>query len=176
MSSRRRRKTGGLWSRKYVVAVVALLLLGTLSTLALTYMQTELREPWGAQYTLTYTGASIELSNPHTTVVGKNTLYVEFDVTPSDKEVRCRFTVTPLDSNQDPLDAAGDTRTTTVTWYPTGGGNPISDFKKVDAGLPMQTVHNMPSAQRINKIRIKWTNDNFLSEYEGVKILIEDIE
>ena len=40
----------------------------------------------------------------------------------------------------------------------------------------MQTVHNMPSAQRINKIRIKWTNDNFLSEYEGVKILIEDIE
>jgi len=49
--------------RTYIIIVAALIILGTVSSLALTYVQTEFDEPWGAQYTLQYTGASVELSN-----------------------------------------------------------------------------------------------------------------
>lgn len=173
---RRRRRATGLWRRRYITAIITLLVLGTLSTFALTYVQTELEEPWGAQYTLTYTGASIELSNPQTTIVNQDSLYVEFDITPSDKNVKCKFVITPMDINGDPIDAQGTSRTTTVTWYLTAGGSLTPDSKQTDAGLDMETTHNMPSLAQINKVRIRWTNNGFLDEYESAQILIEDIE
>ena len=172
---RRRRKAGGIWRRKYVVAILALLVLGTISTFALTYVQTELEEPWGAQYTLTYTGSTIELSNPRTTIVDSNSLYVEFDVTPTDKDVKCKFVITPMDINGDPIAAEGTTRTATVTWYLTAGGSLTPNTQQIDAGQDLETTHNMGSSSQINKVRIKWTNSGFLDEYESVQILIEDI-
>jgi hypothetical protein len=158
---KRRKKAAGIWRRRYVVAILVLLVLGTLSTFALTYVQTSLEEPWGAQYTLTYTGASIVIGNPKTTIVDQNTLYVEFDITPSDKDVKCKFVITPLDINGDPIDA---------------GGTLSPDTKQVDAGMDLTTTHNMGSPSKLNKMRIRWTSTNFLSLYESVRILIEDIE
>jgi len=172
---RRRKKAAGIWRRKYVVAILALLVLGTLSTFALTYVQTELEEPWGAQYTLTYGGASIVLDNPTTTIVDSDSLYVEFDLTPTDKDVKCKFVITPLDINGDPIAADGTTRTATVTWYLTAGGTLAPSTVQIDAGQDLSTTHNMPSLSKVNKMRIKWTNTGFLSEYESVQILIEDI-
>ncbi len=173
---KRRKKAAGIWRRRYIVAIIALIVLGTLSTFALTYVQTSLEEPWGAQYTLTYTGASIVIGNPKTTIVDQNTLYVEFDITPSDKDVKCKFVITPLDINGNPIDAGGTSRTATVTWYLTAGGTLSPDTKQVDAGMDIITTHNMGSPSKLNKMRIRWTSTNFLSLYESVRILIEDIE
>ncbi|MBT3284926.1 hypothetical protein HN807_11890 [Candidatus Bathyarchaeota archaeon] len=163
--------------RTYIVIIIALLILGTVSTFALTYVQTELEEPWGAQYTLDYTGASIELSNPDTTVVDQDTIRVSFDITPNDKIVKCKFVIIPLDINDDPIDAIGSTgRTATITWYSTGGGQHGQEQKQVDPGFDLETTMIMSTSGLIESMRIEWVNDGFAAEYESVRILIEDVE
>ncbi len=173
---RRRRAAGGL-RRTYLIIILALLILGTVSTFALTYVQTELEEPWGAQYTLDYTGASITLSNPHTTVVDQDTVRVTFDIAPIDKIVKCKFVITALDINGDPIDAQGSTgRTTTLTWYSTGGGQHGQEQKQVDPGFDLETTMTMSNSGLIESMRIEWENDGFAAEYESVRILIEDVD
>lgn len=174
---RRRRRAAGGMRRTYIVIIIALLILGTVSTFALTYVQTELEEPWGAQYTLDYTGASIQLSNPETTIVDQDTIRVLFDITPDDKDVKCKFVITPLDINDDPIDAEGSSgRTTTVTWYSTGGGQHGQEQKQVDPGFDMEATITMATAGQIDNMRIEWVNDGFAAEYESVRILIEDVD
>jgi hypothetical protein len=174
---RRRRRAAGGMRRTYLVIIIALLVLGTVSTFALTYVQTELEEPWGAQYTLDYTGASIELSNPHTTIVDQDTIRVTFDITPNDKIVKCKFVITALDINGDAIDAVGSTgRTTTLTWDSTGGGQHGQEQKQVDPGLDMEATITMSTSGYIESMRIEWVNDGFAEEYESVIILIEDVE
>lgn len=165
--------------RTYIVVVVALIVLGVASTFALTYVQTELEEPWGAQYTLQYTGASVELSNPETTVVDDDTVEVTFDITPNDKEVTLKFVITPLDSNEDPIVAVGSSgRTCTVTWYKTGGAGAgqLQVSKQVDIDEDFEVTLTMPAVAYIESMRVEWIDEGFTAKYEGVRILVEDVE
>ena len=177
--SRRRRRPSGGMRRTYIVVIAGLIILGVASTFALTYVQTELEEPWGAQYTLQYTGASVELDNPETIVVDDDTVEVYFDVTPNDKEVTLKIVVTPLDINGDPIVAVGSSdRTCTVTWYKTGGAGAgqLQASKQVDIGADFEVTLTMPSVAYVESMRVKWVDTGFTAEYEGVRILVEDVE
>lgn len=162
--------------RTYIVIAILLLILGTASTFALTYVQTELEEPWGAQYTLQYTGASIELDNPETTRIDENTLEVQFDIIPDDKDVKCRFVITPLDINGHVIKAG------------LGGGSARAELNVVQGSAQapkeklyadievMELTYLMSSAARVDTLTLRWENPGFFAEYEGVRINIEDIE
>lgn len=161
--------------RTYIVIAILLLILGTASTFALTYVQTELEEPWGAQYTLQYTGASIELSNPLTTIIDEDNIKVEFDITPSDKEVKCKFVISPLDINGDEIKADADGATTDIT-INVIGANDFSVTRVTNAVDEMTVQYNMLDSRMTEKLVIEWENDGFFAEYESVEIFIEDIE
>jgi len=165
--------------RTYIIIVAALIILGTVSSFALTYVQTELDEPWGAQYTLQYTGASVELSNPETTVVNNNTVRITFDITPNDKDVQLKFVITPLDIDGEPIVAVGSSgRTCTVTWYKTGGegAGQLQANKQVDRDSVFEVTLTMPVLAQVESMRVEWVDDGFTETYEGVRILVEDVE
>jgi hypothetical protein len=162
--------------RTYVVISILLLILGVASTFALTYVQTELEEPWGAQYTLQYTGSSIELSNPQTTINDDDSVTVKFDITPNDKDVKCKFVIVPLDINNDKIKADADGGTTDITITAVGASYPGIATKVTSTGANMEVSYSMIDAYKVGKITIEWDNTGFFSEYESVQIFIEDIE
>jgi len=165
--------------RTYIIIVAALIILGTVSSFALTYVQTELDEPWGAQYTLQYTGASVELSNPETVVIDDDSVEITFDITPNDKEVQLKFVITPLDIDGEPVVAVGSSgRTCTVTWYKTGGSGEgqLQALKQVDQDSDFEVTLTMPSLAQIESMRVEWIDEGFTAMYEGVRILVEDVE
>ena len=162
--------------RTYIVISILLLILGVASTFALTYVQTELEEPWGAQYTLQYTGASIELSNPKTTIVDENSIKVEFDITPNDKDVKCKFIISPLDVNNDKIKADADGGSTDIM-ISVSGASDLDPAPKITGAVDEMTVsYSMPGDYTIYKLTLEWENDGFFAEYESVEIFIEDIE
>ena len=163
--------------RTYIVIVAALIILGVVSTFALTYVQTELEEPWGAQYTLQYVGASIELSNPETTVVDEDSVEVTFDIIPNDKDVRLKVVIIPLDMNNATLTVEGSTvGTCTITWYLTDGGQYTEPNVQVNSLEDFEATITMGIARRVKSMRIKWNDDGFTARYEGVRVLVEDVE
>ena len=161
--------------RTYIVIAILLLILGTASTFALTYVQTELEEPWGAQYTLQYTGSSIELSNPETTINGDDSVTVQFDITPDDKDVKCKFVIKPLDVNGDTIEANAGGATTQITLNVLDASDIIVDRSTAETN-DMEVTYSMVDSHMIGNLIIEWTNDGFFAEYESVEIFIEDIE
>lgn len=162
--------------RTYIVIAILLLILGVASTFALTYVQTELEEPWGAQYTLQYTGSSIELSNPQTTIIDDHSVKVEFDITPADKDVKCKFIITPLDINNDEIEGDADGGSIQIHIDAVGSSDIHPSQKIVGANIDMDYTYSMIELKKIDKISVTWENDGFFSEYESVQIFIEDIE
>jgi len=163
--------------RTYIIIVAALIILGTVSSFALTYVQTELDEPWGAQYTLQYVGASIGLSNPETTVIDDDTVELIFDITPNDKDVKLKVVIIPLDMNNATLTVAGSTvGTCTVTWLLTDGSQLKEPNVQLNYGEDFEATITMNLARQIDRMRIKWVDEGFTARYEGVRVLVEDVE
>ncbi|MCW4013012.1 MAG: hypothetical protein NWF07_08480 [Candidatus Bathyarchaeota archaeon] len=182
--------------RKYIVAVLLLLSLGVMSTLALSFTQTNLTENWDTIYTLQYGLSDLTLTTPTDTDLG----------TPNDGDLQVSipastasaltpvFTVEALDVNGDVIstDTAMTMEISVSLWNgATQIGTTQSDTVTVVSGTPEEIsgtisysgVSGLPSAA-ITKIVVKFDcsvgtgfgtgTDAFEVEYEQLRITVQD--
>lgn len=179
-------------NKKYIVAVLLLLSFGVMSTLALSFTQTNLTENWDTIYTIQYGLSDLTLSEPTDTQLGS----IDGDLTvsipaSSSVAVTPKITVEPLDSlnaiistddaktyqitvelydsNDDQL---GSTQTITVN--PGGSETPISGTAtftvSTDQIAYIVVAFNCPDAIGFG------TSDGqaFETVYEKMRLKIED--
>lgn len=90
-----------------------------------------------------------------------------------------KVVIIPLDSIGDPITAVGSSgRTCTVTWYKTGGAaaGQLQASKQVDIDEDFEVTLTMPAMAYVESMRVKWVDTGFTAKYEGVRILVEDVE
>jgi len=185
--------------RKYIVAVLLLLSFGVMSTLALSYTQTDLTENWDTIYTLQYGESDLSLTEPTETdliLSGTATdgeLQVSIPATTA-TAVTPKFTIEPLDSGGsvmstddtisvdvsvslwDGVSQIGSTQTDTIS---------ISGTETdIEGVVSFSGISGLPSSA-IDKIVIKFDCDSstgfgtsdlqaFEEVYEQLRITIED--
>jgi len=190
--------------RKYIVAVLLLLTLGVVSTLALTYQTGTLTENWDTIYTLQYGTSDLSLSagsNLVTDLGASATDNVMSVTIPSScaSAVTPALTVTPLDTNGDFIytDATGGTFQITVTLVDSSDG--VLDEETITITLDTgetwitgtatfsDTDPDLPSSD-IAEVQLSFSfpsaanfgltggpySSKFEAIYEGMEITVED--
>ena len=162
--------------RKYIVAVLALLMLGVVSTLALGTFTSDLTETLTTDTTLSYDEASATLSVPNTdTTLGSSIISVEFTVTQS-AEQQIDFTATACSDSDGAtaINAVSGATYSYVIGY-AGGVDDTADDVTITIGQPL-TFNVVTSAGKgvITDITCEFVNTGLLSDYNSMEINIED--
>jgi len=168
--------------RKYIVAVFALLFLGVVSTLALSYVSQDFSETWGAQYTVTYTGASLELDAPDTSFTGSSDVTIEFTsayIDPSIVSVKCAFRVIAYksDGGSGYTEIVGDATggKITVSYYDGSSWNALTGGS-IAATTSFDATINMGAQADVQGLKVELANDDVRTEYEKIYIEVTDLE
>lgn len=162
--------------RKYLITVLFLLSLGVMSTLAISYTQVDLDESWGAEYTVNYVDAELQLSDPVTTINNATSVTVVLSASHSGvSTVKAKFVVEAQDSNEDPIvvDATGADVQVVVYYL----GNKVEKLKvNKGSGLDLVTTHEMTAASEVDEIHITWFHqDGFTNEYQYGEVTVTDL-
>ena len=165
--------------RKYIVAVLGLLTLGVVSTFALSYVNESFTETWGAQYSVTYSGASLEVDNPDTSLP-TGQVVVQFDADPLDPTlpaVQCSFTVKAYKDDGSGgysfIQSDGSSSEITVS-VSDDAGTTYTDYSTSFTSGSFNKQLTMTSYLEVDKVKITLINTNIQSEYEKLEIIIED--
>jgi len=168
--------------RDYIAAVLALLLLGVVSTFALSYVSEDFSETWGAQYTVTYTGASLALDNPDTSFTGSADVTIEFDtayIETNIDTVKCSFRVIAYKSDggtgYTEIDGDGTDGKITVSYYDGSTWNALTGGS-VSSGTAFDKVIDMSVQADVQGLKVELANDNVRTEYEKIYIEVTDLE
>ena len=162
--------------RKYITAVLLLLGLGVMSTLAISYTQVDLDESWGAEYIVNYVDAELSLNNPVTTINNATSVTVVLDASHVPAEVKSQIVVEAQDINTDPIvvDSTGakvkvifeDTLTSTVQ----------QDGVSIGQGNPFRGTIAMGTAQAVDQVTIIWLQQTgFSNAYQYGSLTVTDI-
>ena len=161
--------------RKYIAAVLFLLALGVVSTLAISYNTATLEESWGIQYTLDYADAELSLSAPTTTLVNSSAIQVSMTASHSQATVQSNLVIIAQDGNGDPITTDGTGAYVTVRFRNNGLLVEQVSYTLGD-GVDYESTHAMTSAAEIDQvIVIWWGQDSLQAEYESAQITVTDV-
>jgi len=163
--------------RKYIVAVLLLLSMGVISTLAISYNTSTLEESWGIEYTLDYADADLSLSNPQTVIVSSSSIEVTLDASHVGvASVKAKLVITALDGDSNPIDVDGTGASCQVE-FKSGGSVVETDTDTVaGSGGDLTTIHEMDAASAVDQVVITWSlQDSLAGDYEAATITVTDI-
>ena len=187
--------------RKYIVAVLLLLSLGIMSTLALSYTEDELTENWDTLYTLQYgtsdlalsDGSDLETSGVEEPSGHNNDLQVIIPATSGSVEVTPKITVTPIhdasgagiytdDSGTFDIDVylrdasknVLDTETISITITGTTQITGTATFSTGYTNIAYVDIHfDFPAAAEFGSASTP-SGNSFESYYNGLQLTVED--
>ncbi|MBN2334077.1 hypothetical protein JXL21_00860 [Candidatus Bathyarchaeota archaeon] len=163
--------------RKYVVAVLILLGLGVVSTLALANLGVRtVSESIETEYILTYSG-SVEIDSTTTTSEGSNHIKLVIDVTQSAAN-QVQFTIEPCSDYYGQLEitsSGGGDYSVKIVY---DGSQPDTTQSATDVtsgeGLGF-TITSADTTDLIDYIEIEWTDSNLYTAYWSANINVQDI-
>jgi len=164
-------------NRKYIVAVLLLLSIGVLSTLAISYNTETLDESWGIEYTLNYADAELSLDNPQTEILSADSIEVTLDASHLGSDVKAKLVITALDGSSNPIQVDGTGASCSVVFK--SGGSDVETVPDTVAGSggDFTTVHEMSAASAVDQIVITWSlQDSLAGDYEAATITVTDLE
>lgn len=162
--------------RKYIVAVLLLLGIGVLSTMAISYTQVDLDESWGAEYTVNYDDAELSLSEPDTTINNATSVTVVMSASHSPATVKSQIVVEAQDINTDPIVVDGTGATVKVIFEDTVGGTSIRKVKSVGSTNDFRETLAMDAAQAVDQVTVIWLKqDGFTNAYQYGSFTVTDI-
>lgn len=162
--------------RKYITAVLLLLGLGVMSTLAISYTQVDLDESWGAEYTVNYADAELSLSNPVTTINNATSVTVVMDASHTTDDVKSQIVVEAQDINTDPIVVDTTGATVKVIFEDTVGGTKQKKELSVGQGNDFIATLAMDSAQDVDQVTVIWLQQTgFTNAYQYGSFTVTDI-
>ena len=169
--------------RKYIMAVLLLLALGVISTLAISFTQVNLEESWGAEYTVSYEDAELQLRDPDTTINNATSVTVVMNAYHSTSTVKARIVVEAQDSNTNPITVDATGSQVTVIFEDTASGWTSVKSSIVGAGNDYRAALSMSSAHAVDKVTVIWggnagnkQQDGFTNTYQYGSFTVTDIE
>jgi len=162
--------------RKYITAVLLLLGLGVMSTLAISYTQVDLDESWGAEYTVNYADAELSLSSPVTTINNATSVTVVMDASHSPATIKSQIVVEAQDINTDPIVVDATGATVKVIFEDTVGGTSQRKVSSIGQGNDYKSTLAMDTAQAVDQVTIIWLKqDGFTNAYQYGSFTVTDI-
>jgi len=152
-----------------------LLAVGVASTLAISFTQVDLDESWGAEYTVNYVDAELQLSNPVTTINNSTSVTVVLDASHSVGTVKTQFIVNAQDSGEIPIVVDATGASCQVVVY--NLGSKVEKLKvNKGSGEDFVTTHQMTSASAVDEVHITWfKQDGFTNTYQYGEVTVTDI-
>jgi len=161
--------------RTYISAVILLLGLGVISTLAISYNTATLEESWGIQYTLDYADAELSLSAPTTTLINSTAIQVSMTASHSQPTVQSSLVIIAQDGNGDPISTDGTGASVTVRFRNNGLLIEQVVYTLGD-GVDYESTHAMTSAAEVDQVIVIWSKqDGLQAEYESAQITVTDV-
>lgn len=163
--------------RKYIVAVLLLLSMGVLSTLAISYNTGTLEESWGIQYTLDYADAELSLSNPETELINSTCVKVTLDAAHTEQYVKAQLMISALDGSDQII--MTDSSTGTGCWVRFLYQGTLVESINIPKGdtVEFTTTHTMTEDNAmVDRVEIWWHHqDGLQAEYESARITVTDV-
>lgn len=162
--------------RKYLVAVLLLLAMGVVSTLALGTFSQSLTETLLTEYTVNYDESSATLSSPSTTANGSDNVTIAFTVTQADPQ-NVTFSIQAFSGTDGTgvinAAAGGATYSYTVT-YSSGSPQTATDVAIAESS-PLTFDITTTGDATISGLSVKFSNTGLVSAYNSLVVDVSDV-